>query len=573
MKRKSALLFLLGSVLLSLTTLTFSQSSEPVPTLVPPTLVATPNRGVSDSFSSESVIARIMRDGKVRVGVLYNEPPFGELTVRGEVRGFDADLARKIAEAWGVDVEFVQVTRQNGIQAIQNQTIDLLIAAQVRRRDLDVLLEFSQTYRVSKQAMMVRNDDPAETLFNMTSRTVGYVLGTESEKAVLDWQAKNGITLLTQPFLTLDQAISALFANQIDGVVGRNEQLLRVSADQVFSAKILEDAVAIEPFAIAMPRQDVNLRNLVNKTLQYLQKNKTMESLYGTYFQGQAFAEDALPIYNGVSDDEAPQLSQFPTDIRFPQQYIMPNLLQNRVLRVAGMVTPPEDASEADKRVYEFNRQLLEQMTRRWGVQIQYVDGGDVFELLELGQADLAINVGLDWAVTNRVDFSQPYMFHGDRLMIKPNSGITGFNELRGKWVAIMHTDTGAQDRAQVWADSINARVRFYSAFEQDAAQAMLVENNADVTYGDSLKLLQHLLANPNNLTLTDRWYSRVYVGFALPRNDIDFRLLVDYTLQEMTADGSLNNLLALVLPPNSDLPKFDIIPGVQDYYGLRVAN
>jgi ABC-type amino acid transport substrate-binding protein len=134
-----------------------------------------------------------------------------------------------------------------------------------------------------------------------------------------------------------------------------------------------------------------------------------------------------------------------------------------------------------------------------------------------------------------------------------------------------MGTDTGAQDRAQAWADSVNVRVRFYSTFEQDAARAMLQENNADVIYGDSLKLIQHLIANPNDLKLTDRWYSKNYVGFAVPRNDIDVRLLVDYTLQEMVADGSLQTLLAIVLPPNSEQPSFAVLPGSSTYFGLEL--
>lgn len=548
----------------------FTNAQQTVSPIVPPTLVPTPQRAINDFVPTESVVAKIQRDGNVRVGVLYNEPPFGELTVRGEVRGFDADLARKMAEAWGVEVEFIQVTRQNGIEAITNGSIDLLMAALVHQRSLDSVVEFSQTYRISKQAMMVRNDDAAETILNMTNRNIGYVLGTDGERALANWQLEKGITLMSQPYLTLDRAISAMFAGEIDGVVARSEELRRVAADQVFSAKILEDAVTPEPFAIAFQRQDVNLRQLINRTLQHLLYNKTMEALYTTYFDGQAFAEDALPMYGSLGE-EAPKPDQFGTDVTFPTQYVLPTMLQNRIVRVAGLFPLAEDASEADRRVHALNTQLVEQMASRWGMSVQLVEGGDVFELLELGLADIAVGVGFDWGVANRVDFTQPYMLHGERLMVEVNSAITSFNELRGKWVGIMGSDSGAQDRAQAWADSINVRVRFYSTFEQDAADAMLQENNADVIYGDSLKLIQHLTANPDTLTLTDRWYSKQYVGFAVPRNDIDVRLLVDYTLQEMVADGTLQVLLTGVLPPNSEQPTFVVLPGSSEYFGLQL--
>ncbi|XWX05217.1 transporter substrate-binding domain-containing protein [Aggregatilineales bacterium SYSU G02658] len=553
-------------------------AQQPAPTLVPPTLVPTPVRSVLDTVPTESAIARILRSGQVRVGVLFNEPPFGELTVRDEVRGFDADLARKMAELWGVEVVFVQVTRQNGLDMVRSGAIDLLIGAQVRRRELDALVEFSLPYRISRQAVMVRNDDPAETLFNLTNRKLSYVLGTPSEGALRQWQARTGITLNTQSFLTLDLALSALFAGEVDGVVGRAEDLLRVAADQVFSARVLEDVIEPEPFAIAMQRQDVNLRNLVDRTLQYLNTSASapgsgtfLESLYATYFSGQAIAVDTLPIYDNIGDS-APRPEQFGQDIRFPAQYALPRMLEERVVRVAGLFPPSEGASDADRRLYEVNRQLVEALAERWGMRVELVEGGDVFELLELGLADMAVGVTLDWNYASRVDFSQPYAFFGDRLMVKARSTISGFNELRGRWVGIMSGDTGAQERAQAWASSINATVRFYTTTEQSAADAMLRENNADVIYGTSLKLLQHLAANPDDLRLTDRWYSRRYLGFAVPRNDIDKRLLIDYTLQELVEEGALNTLIAPLMPPGSEMPQFLMLPGRDEYFGLKLS-
>lgn len=553
-------------------------AQQPAPTLVPPTLVPTPVRPILDTVPTESAIARILREGKVRVGVLFNEPPFGELTVRDEVRGFDADLARKMAELWGVEVEFVQVTRLNGLDMVRSGAIDLLMGAQVRRRELDALVEFSLPYRISRQAVMVRNDDPAETIFNLTNRTLGYVLGTPGEQALLEWQGRTGITLNTRAYLTLDLALSALFASEVDGVVARVEDLLRVAADQVFSARVLEDVIQPEPFAIAMQRQDVNLRNLVDRTLQFLNTSASqpgsstfLESLYTTYFSGQAIAIDTLPIYDNVGES-APRPDQFPQDIRFPPQYLLPRMLQDRVVRVAGLFPPAEGASDADRRLYEVNRQLVEALAARWGMQVQLVEGGDVFELLELGLADIAVGVTLDWNYAGRVDFSQPYAFFGDRLMVKARSNVRGFNELRGRWIGIMSNDPGAQDRAQGWARSINATVRFYTTTEQAAADAMLRENNADAVYGNSLKLLQHLAANPDELRLTDRWYSRRYLALAVPRNDIDLRLLVDYTLQELIEEGTLNTLIAPLMPPSSEMPHFLLVPGSDDYFGLRLS-
>ncbi len=57
----------------------------------------------------------------------------------------------------------------------------------------------------------------------------------------------------------------------------------------------------------------------------------------------------------------------------------------------------------------------------------------------------------------------------------------------------------------------------------------------------------------------------------AVPENDIDFRLLVDYTLQEMINDGTLQSLL----PPlmlEEDIPAFEIWPGDGNYFGFSIS-
>ena len=59
------------------------QLQDIAPTLVPPTLVPTAAPASSEALPSESGVARIVRDGKVRVGVLYNEPSFGQFSIRG----------------------------------------------------------------------------------------------------------------------------------------------------------------------------------------------------------------------------------------------------------------------------------------------------------------------------------------------------------------------------------------------------------------------------------------------------------------------------------------------------------
>lgn len=554
-----------------------SMAQETVPTLVPPTPLPTVEAGENDILLTESTVARIINSRVIRVGILFNEPPFGELTIRGDVAGFDADLARLLAETWDVEVNFVQVTRQNDLELLQNGEVDLLIAAQVHRRELDAVVEFSQSYYIGKQALMVQADSGIERVVNLSGRRVGYVLGTEGETAVQEALVSVGLPVTPQAYLTLDKAYVALFSGEIDGIVASEERLLRVAINQPDATKILDEPVAPEPYAVVMRRHDIHLRNLVNRTLQYLSvedsaRRSKLGDLREKYFPGREFLADALPIWKNVGSD-APKPEQFGTDVPYPQQYVAPNVKATGVLRVAGVIQPQPEAAVWRQSLYTLNRSVVERLAQRWGVRVEYL-AGDALQLVESGQADLAAGVAPDWGAAGRVDFTQPYMLHGDRLMVLKTSNIDSFGsrELINRWIAVVNTDEGAQERAQAWADSVNVRVQFYIADEDEIASSILVENNADVAYADSLLLLPALIEHADRFVLTDRWYSRNYLAFAVPRNDLEFRLLVEYTLQDMVKAGELAPLLQPLTPPGGEPPSFDVYPGSREIAGFSIS-
>lgn len=547
-------------------------AQDTAPTLVPPTLVPTSIPNNLDALPSESGVARIVRDNVLRVGVLYNEPPFGLFNIRGVESGFDADLARSIAETWGVNIEYHQATRQNGIDMILSGEIDLLIAAQPHTRDLDSRVEFSQSYYPSVQALIVRQGDGATVLDHMADRKIGVVLGTRAEGAVDYWQSRVNYHFEVFRYLTLDLALAALDSHEIDGVVGNRVRLARVIKPDL--QRFVEDPVMPEPYAIAMSRQDVNLRDLVNRTLQYLYTTGKLEEINKSNFDGASFPASSFAVWSNVGSD-APKPDQFGTDVPFPPQYIVPRLQSDRQLRVAGLLDLPADAPESQRRLDAVNRSLVNAIAQRWQVSVVPVSG-DPIEQVTNGAADLAVGVTPDWNAINQVDFTSYYALHGLRLMVRTRDDYAGFADLRGKTIGVFQDDAGVRDVVEARADQLNAVIdKFFTILrEQDAGYTLLVENNADVVFGDSLKLIPNVEANPEDLKLTTNadgtaiWYSRAFVGMAVPRNDINFRLLVEYTLQELMRDGSLANTVQPVMNPQ-DMPVLEIWPGSSSYLGF----
>ncbi|MBL8145258.1 MAG: transporter substrate-binding domain-containing protein [Anaerolineae bacterium] len=562
-------------------------AQEPVPTLIPPTLVPTPATAPVDALQTESGAARIARDGVVRIGILYNEPQFGELSVRSDssgqpiIAGFDADLGRAIAEAWGVTPQFEQVTRQTGVAQVANGTIDLLIAAQPHLRELDSQIEFSQSYYPAEEMLLVRETDAAQNLPDMANRKVGYVVGTRSETALNYWLSRSGIAVTPQPFYTVDQALAALYAGEIDGLVGNRARLV-LAVGQPGIARFLPQPVMPEPYAIGLRRQDANLRGLVDCTLQYLYATGTLNEIHKAHFNGVDYPLNTMLAWANLGDT-APTPAQAEGTITFPAQYAAPRVLADHTLRVAGLRELPADAPQSQRMLDNVNRALVNEMARRWGVNVAVVpdNGQSPVEQVASGQSDLAVGVTADWNTAAQVDFTDPYLMHGLQLMVETSRNIGGFGDLRGKAVGIFSDDQASRDVLIAQAEAARAIVDdiYQVANDQDAAFAILAATdiNLDAVFGDSIRLRPHITGNPDTLALLSDadgrplFFSREYLSLATPRNDLDFRLLVEYTMQEMALDGTLATLINPAADPASQ-PVTEIWPGSSTYLGMELA-
>jgi len=583
-----------------LITLIFTTQSaitqQDAPTLVPPTPVPRSESGEAEIIPTESAVARIKANGVVKVGILFNAPPFGEFNIRGEVAGYDADLARSIAETWGVEVEFVQVTRdiEQSARMLRVGEIDILLGAQVHRRELSNLVEFSQAYYAGRQAVMVRADDPVETPADLASRSVGVVVATPTEQAVNLWQQRTGLSVNIQQYYTLDNAYVALAAGEVDAVVNSFYRLQRVALQSPDLTKILETPIAPEPFAVAVLRQDSSMRDLVNRTLQYLTTTGRLNEIHQAFFPGTV--NTTVELWQNLGED-APTPAGYPDELSFPSRFIVPDIQSNRVVRVAGLlgVTADSDASESERRIDTFHRDLLTEMASRWGATVEFIPDSTetALESVAAGEADIALGVEPDWMWADRVDFSMTYLLRGQRMMVRIDDDINSFVDLPANSTIVTpanEPDAAARVVEIAELPFVNVRVEIEQVREEDLAIVMLTDQDFDVdaVFADSLKLIPHIQANREDLrlTLTDegngRWYSPSYVDtdafaprrmtLAVPKNDVDFRLLVEYTLQELARDGTLQALLQPVMLPE-DVPSFQIWPGSSNYLGFQLSS
>jgi ABC-type amino acid transport substrate-binding protein len=523
----------------------------PLPPLPTPTITPPP----ADSALSR-ILARNSASNRhlLVVGIPYNIPPFAHITETGAIEGFEADVIRAIAEDWGVDLEFRQVTRHNAMTMLLSGEIDLLAGKQLLTRNQQTEIDFSTPYFANRQVALALFDAPQTDISNLSGQTVGVVIGSRGEEALTQWIEGNAAELTVNSYAMLDDALRALADRQIAALVGDRWELdQRVGAGKVQGIKLLNGAFRVEPYAIAFVRHDASMRTLIERSLQRLAESKRLDAIYDRWFnKGDLLPEDRLTprVWRNLAGDPR-VINDFPLNIFRPAQPVVARIKAGQPLRVAGL-GEPLNAQGTQSPLEGFNRAMIEEMARRWGVTIEYLPGsyGQGEALLAAGQADVAVGMEAQWTGADRLDFAGVYAQRGYRMMVRVGSSISSFAALAEgrREIGVFAGDSVGFDLAKnlvktVYPDFLlDSLRRIELASEQDAVDAVF-NNNVRIVFGDAFRLIPAAAANTPRVYLTDTLYDPRPVAFGLPYNDVDFRVLMEVTLQEMVKDGTYRQL------------------------------
>lgn len=483
--------------------------------------------------ADHSALEDIRERGVMRVGVLYNYLPLEGLSDNGEVHGYEAELVRRMAERWGVEVEFVQVTRQTRLPMLMDGEVDMLAAAMPHRRELEQYVEFSNTTFKGGYAVLVRADTAEQGLGILTNGAVG--TASAEATALVEAQAEElGAPVSVATFDSVEQAVSALADVKVNSVVARRENLMLHA--QAEGMSLLDAYLLEEPYAFAVRRGDVALRDLVDLTLQDVIAEGEIGSIFSAAFYGLPADVFAEPL-----GEPAFTFEDFPSDVSVGTP-VLDRLRAGEPLRVAGLGLAEAPGPFDSQTIYDsYNRAVINEMARRWDVPVEEIPqsvGQPGLDLLAAGQADLVVGLRSDRSLIGRVALSQPYYQRGLRLIHLDDVRILSVLDLELKPALAVPPVDESQD---VIEDN-NQLPRVTTTESFDEAYETLLSRAVYAVVGDEYALM--LMAQQDDtIEVNERLYRPREFVMAAPRLDPDFLALVNFTLQDMQQDGTLDDL------------------------------
>jgi ABC-type amino acid transport substrate-binding protein len=230
----------------------------------------------------DPVWAAAQRRGTLRVAVDYGFSPFSDLK-DGQPMGYDIDLARAVAAKLGLRAEFVP----SGIEAIYedltNHKADLAASAVPYAPEQGWRASFSSFYFNAGQVLVVPRAAPITAVDQLGGHTIGAPLGSDADTYLRKLIANDPSIAARSNYDTADEVLADLRRGALDAAIVDNAAALR-AAGRDPALRLVEPALTLEPYVLAMPIEAFQLRAEVNRALDALRKEGFFDRLNQTWF-------------------------------------------------------------------------------------------------------------------------------------------------------------------------------------------------------------------------------------------------------------------------------------------------
>ena len=230
-------------------------------------------------FTEADLYDEIMQRGKIKVGINTDSKPFGFIDEKGNIIGYDVDLAKYIAQyivKTSERLEIIPITPSNRLLKASTGEVDIVISTVTITPQRQEVVSFSIPYDVAGQAVLVKSNSSIRSLSDLAGQNVGVIFGTTAEKNLKNMVPAANI----RGFRSYNDAYLALKSGHINAVTSDDTILSRYTMDDS-SVKLLPKRYSKEPYGIAFKKGNstIKLKENLDFAINDLQQKNVIPRL------------------------------------------------------------------------------------------------------------------------------------------------------------------------------------------------------------------------------------------------------------------------------------------------------
>lgn len=183
----------------------------------------------------------------------------------GKIVGVDVDIANEIAKALGKKLIVKDVAFDSIITEVKSHKSDLGVAGISYTEERAKQVDFSNSYTVSKQVVIVRNNSNIYSINQIKNKKIAVQLGSVADTYVTEEYPNNKI-IRQKKYLA---AIQDLKDNKVECVV-MDELPAKNILNENPDLRILSEVLAEDSYGIIVDKGNRELLNEINKVIERL---------------------------------------------------------------------------------------------------------------------------------------------------------------------------------------------------------------------------------------------------------------------------------------------------------------
>lgn len=238
-----------------------------------------PGNAANAGAAGPSQLDKVIEAGTVRVAVLPDYPPWSVQTPGGEFEGYDIDIAHKLAEALGVELELVATDGSGRLPLLKSDRVDVNISEWTSTDERAKEAGFTIPYVAHGARVAYRTDNPVASYADLAGKTVSVARGSTNDSIM----TKDFPETTVERFETIADAVAALKAGKVDALVEGASTVSQMAEEDDTLAVI--DAPALNPALVSMGvlQGDQVWLNYLNNFIRNLNASGTNQELYAKY--------------------------------------------------------------------------------------------------------------------------------------------------------------------------------------------------------------------------------------------------------------------------------------------------
>jgi len=232
---------------------------------------------------AESAIEQIAKRGVIKVGMDVFVP-WAMKDKKGELIGFEIDMAKKLAKDLGVKIEFVPTKWSGIIPALITGKFDVLIGGMTITTQRNLKINFTRPYYYTEQGLMAHKKKAAGfkvSDFNRPDVTIAARLGSTAAVAAKQRFPKAQLRLFDDE----PAAVQELRNGNVHAMVSAQPLPSSTALEYPDTIMVYDEVMMLEAIGIGVRKADHETLNLINNWIEINRNNGWIQGKYAYWFK------------------------------------------------------------------------------------------------------------------------------------------------------------------------------------------------------------------------------------------------------------------------------------------------